>query len=947
MNNLRHFILPVFIFSMFAASAQTGTIRGKVIDTGTGEELIGVTVLIAGTTNGAATDLEGNFAIKAEAGTYDIQASFVSYETVTISGVVVKAGEVTLIEKIPLGESVEQLAEVVITAEAIKTTEAALLTVKKKSPNMIDGISSESFKRIGDSDAAGAIRRVPGVSVQGGQYVFVRGLGDRYTKTNLDNMEIPGLDPDRNAIQIDIFPTNVIDNIVVYKTFTPELSADFVGGTVNIETKDFPEEKVLNVSASLGITPSMNLNSQFLTYPGGKTDWLGLDDGTRGLPFDAKNGDIPAPGQDNATTRAITQSFNPYMAARTKTSLPDMSLGLSAGNQFEKTGYTLGYNASLNYQNNNVYYENAVDAAFLKPSSTSETELEADTRFFGPLAINDVQVSGLLGGAIKTTYSKISLQGLHIQNGTQRTAMRTRVRSNENFNTSIVDNLEYTERFLTNVLLKGEHFFPSIDSELQWKGSSTFSTINDQDVRITPFTMDEDDGSLSIVPQEGGEPNRIWRLLDEQNYVAKVDFTKNLKINGNDSKLKVGASNIYKTRDFEIQDFFLSIRGSQADLELNGDPDRLLADENILSENEGLGTAVNDRYVESNSYSGRVNILGAYVSGELGLTDKLKTILGVRVEQYAQHYTGLNQEALTGSPAGRIFEDEKVLDSFEFFPSVNFIYEVMDNSNLRASYSRTIARPSFKELSTAEIQDVLTGRTFIGNIDLVETNIDNYDLRWEYFLPEGQMVSIGAFYKYFQNPIELVRQPTQPNDFKPTNVGDANTYGIEFELRKNLDFISPVLENFSFVTNLTFTEAQVKIDSTERVGRENGLREGENLSDTRDFLGQAPFIVNASINYDNFQNGWQAGLSFNRQSRTLAVVGINRAPDTYAVPFNSLNLNIIKRFGVNDANTIGLRVTNILGDTIDREVSSFQSGDYLETSRDPGTAFRIKYSRNF
>ncbi len=947
MNYLKSIILLSLFFSTLLVQAQTGTIRGKVIDNATGEELIGVTVLIAGTTNGAATDLEGNFAIKVEPGTYDVQASFVSYETVTVSGVIVQAGEVTLIEKIPLGESVEQLAEVVITAEAIKTTEAALLTVKKKSPNMIDGISSESFKRIGDSDAAGAIRRVPGVSVQGGQYVFVRGLGDRYTKTNLDNMEIPGLDPDRNAIQIDIFPTNVIDNIVVYKTFTPELSADFVGGTVNIETKDFPEEKTLNVSASLGYNPAMHLNSDYLTYPGGGTDWLGFDDGTRELPFNSREGDIPPPGQDNPTTRAITQSFSPYMASRTKTSLPNMSLGLSAGNQFEKSGYTLGYNAALNYQNNNTYFENAIDAAYLKPNSKSETELEPDTRFFGPLGINDVQVSALLGGAIKTNYSKISLQGLHIQNGTQRTAMRTRVRSNENFNTSVVDNLEYTERFLTNALLKGEHFFPTIDAELQWKGSATFSTINDQDVRITPFTMDEDDGSLSIVPQEGGEPNRIWRLLDEQNYVGKLDFTKNIKVNGNDSKLRAGVSNIYKTRDFEIQDFFISIRGSQAALELDGDPDRLLAEENILSENEGRGTAINDRYVESNTYSGRVNILGAYLSSELSFTEKLKSIVGVRVEQYTQHYTGLNQEALTGSPAGRVFEDEKVLDSFEFFPSVNLIYEVVENSNIRASYSRTIARPSFKELSTAEIQDVLTGRTFIGNIDLVETNIDNYDLRWEYFLSEGQMFSIGAFYKYFQNPIELVRQPTQPNDFKPTNVGDATTYGIEFELRKKLDFVSPVLENFTFVTNLTFTEAQVEIDSTERVGRENGLRDGEELSDTRDFLGQAPFIVNASINYDNFENGWQAGLSFNRQSRTLAVVGINRAPDTYAVPFNSLNFNITKRFGASDQNTIGLRVTNILGDTIDREVSSFNSADYLETSRDPGRAFRIKYSRSF
>ena len=203
-------------------------------------------------------------------GTYTLQAKFIGFTTVNISDVVVKAGEVTVIEAIWLEEAVSELDEIIVTAEALRSTDVALLQAKRKATNLIDGISSQQIKRSGDSDVAGAIKRVPGVSIQGGQYVFVRGLGDRYTKTILNRMEVPGLDPDRNAIQIDVFPTSLIDNIIVYKNFTPDLSADFVGGTVNIETKDFPDEKTTTLSLGLEYNSSMHFRNDFLTYNGGR-----------------------------------------------------------------------------------------------------------------------------------------------------------------------------------------------------------------------------------------------------------------------------------------------------------------------------------------------------------------------------------------------------------------------------------------------------------------------------------------------------------------------------------------------------------------------------------------------------------------------------------------------------------------------------------------------------
>src|SRR5690606_15071102 len=200
--------------------------------------------------------------------------------------------KVTVLDDIRIKEEMGELGEVTITAEMLNTTEEALLTVKKRSPNMLDGISSANFRRIGDSDAASAIKRVPGVSVEEGKYVYVRGLGDRYTKSTLNGMEIPGLDPDRNSIQMDMFPTSLLDNIIVVKTFTADLPADFTGGIVDISTKDFPDEKNLGLSISAGYQPQMHFNSNYLSYPGGKLDFLGFDDGTRAIPT-GKSSHVP------------------------------------------------------------------------------------------------------------------------------------------------------------------------------------------------------------------------------------------------------------------------------------------------------------------------------------------------------------------------------------------------------------------------------------------------------------------------------------------------------------------------------------------------------------------------------------------------------------------------------------------------------------------------------
>ena len=834
-------IVQVIAFLLSAvAIAQNGTIRGTVIEDSNGEPLFGVTVQIKGTTTGAITDFDGKFTISAPAGTYELQASFVSFQTVTISGLVVEEGEVTVIDQIRLKEDVELLDEVVVTAEVIKQTESALLTVKRKSANVIDGISSESFRKIGDGDAGQAAKRVTGVSVEGGKYVYVRGLGDRYTKTTLNGMDIPGLDPDRNSIQIDVFPTNLIDNMVILKTFTPELPADFTGGIVNIETKDFPDQKIIDVSFGIEFNPSMHFSSDYITYEGSSTDWLGFDNGERALPDNAVSTSLPRPNpvvslrtpeEDQAIGNFLNQ-FSPTMGVTPQTSFMNYSLGVTFANQINmNNGHSLGYLFSGNYKNSTTLYDDAFYGEFQNDvSDRDRIDFQRAFTVDGTQAENNVLLGGLAGLAYKTSQSKYRFTVMKLQNG-QSTAGRfdlvdDELATGKSGFTGLSENLEYNERSITNFFLNGEHHLGNDKWTIDWRGSSTISSQEDPDIRQTPFTRVND--NLRFAAGAGGNPTRLWRELDEKNLVGKVDITNELKVFNRDAKLKFGVSHTYKERDYRIVDFNVNFDQGQQ-LDWTGVGTEVWNPQTVYPNGPAfLVSGFSDP--NPNEYNGNINNTGFYFSAEISPTEKLKGVFGLRGENFVQKHTGRDQdaagyirsritegaeldEAIAEVQAaqndpnvnlGNVLDNDKVLDALDLFPSVNLIYSLAEKQNLRLSYSRTIARPSFKELSFAQIFDPISNRIFNGGLfaigswdgNLVTTLIDNIDLRWEMFMDRGQTYSVSAFYKSFANPIELVRIPQQRTnvEYQPRNVGDGRLYGMEFEFRKALDFIGPAVE---------------------------------------------------------------------------------------------------------------------------------------------------------
>lgn len=962
-------LLLAILFS-FQVNAQKGTIRGSVIDAVTGEPLIGAIVMIENTTIGAAADLDGKFSIINAPGVYNLKVSYVSYQTLTVEQVEIKADEVTPLSNIRLSQKGNELLEVIISAEAIRTSEAAILSLKKKSAVMMDGISSAQFKKVGDATAVEAAKRVTGVSIEDGKYIYIRGLGDRYTKTTLNNVDIPGLDPDRNSLQMDIFPTNLIDNIVVSKNFTADLPADFTGGLLNVETKDFPEEKIFNVSVGASYNPDMHFNKDYITYEGGSTDFLGFDDGTRALPAKATSNNIPTPisGASSEEVNSFVSSFNPQLATERKTSLMDYSASISVGNQIDliKKGEEsnnstpkLGYIFSASYKTDYRYYDDVTYAEYQRFIDPNVNEMRYATIQTGVLGEQNTLV-GLLGGvAYKTGNSKIKLNLMHLQNGESRAGKFNVDNDGEAVGQSgyiaEADNLEYNQRGLTNILLNGVHRSKSNNWETDWRIAGTQSSNQDPDIRRTAFTQTPTD--TSFIAGAGGNPARIWRSLSELNATAKVDFTRFYKFKNRDAKLKFGASHLYKLRDYEILFFDIQFFGSQD--WPNPDPSQVLNPENLYP---GGG---NNIYYQSgnndpnpNEYSSYVHHTGLYVSNEMNLSEKLKTILGVRAENFVQWHTGRDQRFASGDTiAGNNLDNEKVLDALDLFPSVNLIYSFTEDHNLRASYTRTIARPSFKELSYAQIIDPITNRIFNGSLfeysdwegRLVETRIDNIDLRWELFQPQGQIFSVSAFYKNFDKPIELVRIPEQQTstEFQPRNVGDGRLIGLEFEIRKNLDFIMPYLANFNFTTNLTFVQSRIDMTDREFNSRKQYEKTGQTVENTRQMAGQSPYVINAGFGYASEKKHFDVGVFYNVKGPTLYIVGAGLFPDVYFEPFHSFNFSFNKKLGKDNKSMLNIRVGNILNDRLESFYTSYEAEKQIFNSINPGRSFSVGYTHSF
>ncbi len=936
-------LLLIISLLSFSSFSQSGIITGTVNDGEYNDILPFANVIIKDSQRGALSDFEGKYSLELKPGIYTVQFSFVGYQTLEINEVIVKNGE-TIIVDVTLKASTAKLDEVIITTSLKRNTEASILHLQRNSVKLMDGLSLESIKNSGASDIASAVKNIPGVSVQRGKYVYVRGLGDRYTKTSLNGVDVPGLDPDRNTLQLDLFPSSILENVIVSKSSTADQGADFTGGAINIVTKDIPNKEGYSASLGLGYNSDFHFNKNYLTYKGSKTDFLGFDNGLRDNPIPSQQY-IPLPQENGEVVEILTKRFTKNLAARRETSFMDYNFSFTAGNQFDVGNNKLGYVAAISYRNETQYFSQYIDGqVFRKNVNPTIYELNTDRTQQGEGGTNNVLISGIAGLSFKTEKSKYKFNILHIQNGESKASIFNQQNRIQNSNQIKKDNLIYTQRSITNLLLNGKH---SIDQEsnwtLDWKLSPSLALVYDKDFRVTPFkvSIDELTGieTYTIEPSESGLPTRIYRDLNEGNIVSNIDIINKHTFLGKEAKLKLGVGYAYKTRNFVVERFSFPLLNIVSDF-ANGDPDQILADQNIYDASINSGVFVRRDSGISDTYDSQMSIASAYASEEFKITDWFQAVVGLRFEKFQLVYTGERQD-------GTKLNKATILDKSDFFPSTNLIFDLNEEGSqkIRTSYARTTARPSFKEASLAEIFDPINNTFFIGNINIQPTYINNFDLRYEKYGENGDFYAISGFYKSFKDPIELSFIRSATGQFTPLNLGDAIVYGTEIEIRKNLGFI-PGLEKFRINTNLSLINSQQEFSDDEKANREDNLRSGEVLDDTRPLQGQSPYLVNFGIDYTN-DNGWNAGLFYNVQGKTLQIVGSGDIPDVYTLPFNNLLFNASKTFGKNKNATISLKFENLLNSNIESVYESYKAEDQIYSKWNPGQKISISYNVKF
>ncbi len=950
------------IFILFLAvsnyAQENGSVYGKIVDANSGEELIGANILLQGTTLGAASDLEGNYSIKnISEGSYTLAASMIGYSKVTITNVEITNSKALKLD-ISLKSEAYETDEVLVTAKLLLDNEAGLLKNRQKSTTISDVISSEQISRSGSSDAGDALKKVVGSTVVDGKYVFVRGLGDRYSNTQLNGVELPSSDPNKKSFQLDLVPTNLLDNIITIKTFTPDKPGNFSGGIVDIGTKSYPERFTFKVSGTTNYNSQATSNANYLTYTGGSKDWLGVDDGTRAVPDVLSDFNTVIPRTQEARfnqekaeqLNEYSKSFNGIMNTNTKSVPVHQNLNLSVGDQISFGDESkLGYMGSLTYSRNYSFYENGTVGRYTV-SDLGANELNTQ------LLVSDTKGSSEanMGGLATLSYNLNNNQQIGanlfysrsgISNSRSQSGIWPQEFGNEP-NAPIFNNLaiNWIERDILNYQFRGQHFISELlNTSIDWTASFSNTNQDEPDYRLLSYSAQERaNGSTSYIIVGSGfdAPSRYFRYLEEssQNYGLNFSVPFN-QWEGMSSKIKFGAAYQNIDRDFKER-IFVYDASNQLFNQLNGDLDLFFAQENVgISSVDTLsgGTlrynfanVIRDNSRLRNNYNGDMQVFATFAMVEMPIFNDLKFVGGARLET----------TDLTLLSADSTFEDGRIEEN-DLLPSLNLIYSLTDNMNLRLSATETLARPNFREIAPYSTKEFVNDVELQGNPQLERTLIQNYDLRWEWFTNPGEVFAISGFYKKLENPIELsyAEGQTASNpivQFK--NVDKATIAGLEFELRLGLGNIIDELSNFYVGSNLSLIYSNIDIAPSELAQR---LAIDSSSATTRVLQGQSPYVLNLDFSYINESWGTVAGLYFNTFGERLSKVSANVNPDVYEQPAPLLNFTLSQILIYNF--TLNLGIKNILNASY-KEVARFKDQDYTFYEYKSGITYSLGVS---
>jgi hypothetical protein len=872
-----------------------GVVYGVVRDRRDGTTLLEAIVSVIGRDEKSITDLEGRYRLELPPGVYQLRVQFELHKPSRVKNVYVSPGRVTTID-VALEPDEASMEEIVaVEAEPERASAATQLTLRKNAAAASDSVGAQDIAKTPDRNAADAVRRVVGTTVVDGRYIFIRGLGDRYTNTMLNGSPLPSPEPDRQAVPLDMFPTLVLSDLTVNKTFTPDMPGDFAGGSLNIHTRDLPSKFLMQGTFGLGFNSESTFGKR-LTYPGGSTDWLGIDDGGRKLPSEIPQERVTRVRPDGSLEPRLGEygkAINTPMETERAVNLPHGSASFVAGDSFKLGAErVLGYMAGLTYTRRFTKRSEEIIRTYgLDPNRPGQLARFNDYR--AETGVDTVTWSGL--GTVSYAFNrehKVALTGLYSRNAEREGRLITGY-NDEQANDIRDERLRFVNRDLLYAQLRGEHKFrPLANADLAWTALYARAALRDPNLRETVYVGDGTGGFAFRESTQSGQ--HFYASQGETTRSVSLDWTQPLARSETPVKLKLGTLLTFRGRSFDARRFrFLRVPGADASV-YRLSPDQLFTDANV-----GPALELEEWTRSTDSYTARYDVYAGYGMADVPITQRLRVVVGERVEASRQTVSSFDPFSAGAQSV------ETSLVRTDLMPSGSIIIKVTGESNIRLSATRTVARPQLRELAPFVFSDFFGAREVLGNPNLDRTGILNLDARFEIFPGSGEVLALSVFHKRFASPIEPIILPTSRGVTSFQNAKGAVNTGVELEARKSLEFVSSSLKEVSLLSNLTVVYSRVELDAAQG---------GIQTSTSRPLAGQSPFVVNVAFDWNHEKTKTRARILYNVYGSRIAQVGQAGIPDLYEQPRHLVDLSFAQ--GVGDHVDLKATIENVLNSPV-------------------------------
>jgi TonB-dependent receptor len=886
-KNLLLTVFIVFIINLNLFAQQTGKVTGKITDGGTGETLIGATVRVTGTAIAAAADADGVFTLNTvRPGTYTLEVAYISYANKSVTGIVVKAGETTTID-ISLTPSASALKEVVIGGRRLRNTDAAIFNEVRQSTSIANGISAQTIQRSGDTDAGQVVRRIPGITIVDNRFINIRGLSERYNSVLLNNVVAPSLETDIRSFSFDMIPSSQIDRVLVYKSPSADLPGDFAGGAVKVFAKSVPDEDMLTIDYRTDYRENASLKS-FQRPDMGPFYWTGFNTGENNLPSNfPSNLRSVSSSFRNAAGHSLPNSWQPI---KTTANL-DQRLSIVGAKRFNINNKLLGNVTAITYSNTKTNLGiSRGDFNTYDPTSGTSSEI---------YRYNDQQYNynvrlGIIHNWAFTIDKNNTIEFKNLYN--QLSTAQVTNRTGRNFESSYSpDSYSFNNiyRGIYSGQLSGVHKLNEEKTKIDWVLGYGKSFRDQPDYKRYRSDIDQGSGQRVLYVPTGAAAaeflGRFYSYLDED--VKTGGFNIEQALAGKDkavhASIKVGGYFEDKHRDFTSRNIgYVRANSSQFDNSLLTQPINVLFNwENINTTN---GIRIDEQSNPNDNYNAANRLSAGYANFVIPYKDRFTLVAGARIENNLQTLNSANDQ-------GAVNVRNNIT---RILPSANLSYNITPKALFRLAFGETLNRPEFRELAPFSFYDFDLNFTNIGNPTLRTSRIFNYDLKFELYPTANELISVSFFYKQFKDPIETIFVPGAGSGGAKTftfgNAQSAANKGIELEVRKSLAGIteSKFLDDLTLSLNASYIDSKIQLGS---------ISTGQ--SDNRPLQGQAPYIINTALFYNNVKSGWQVNALYNVIGKRIAYIGYQGYPDIYEMPRNIIDLTVSKAL----SKRVGLR----------------------------------------